>query len=483
KREEIINSAIEKLDNACPRALQDPEQANAFIRHLIQLAVPFLSGMAKMKSWFTPPTENRLETFQVAAKQLTRANLLVFSGTPREIAAHIMDYLDNPSLMAMRLVSAAACDQAEKKLIPHCLKFDQLAIGSSADGYTYYEHVNIPAVRIKLENIARKEEAAIAQFVVTDNEALFAQFIRSLAKNKHVKTLHLDLGSNRLGKNTRVLTRVIQRLSLLPNLTSLDVDGNYLDDRGAEIISVLPNLMHLNIRLNQLGPSGAGFISRLSTLMRLEIGGNQIGDRGAESISTLSKLTDLEISRSGMGWRGVEFLSRLPKLTSLNIGSNDLGETGAETLSSLSNITNLSTGWNQLGKAGAEPISKLPNLTRLDIRSNGLEDTDTQFLSTLQNLTNLNIGWNKTGKVAGQFISTLPKLMRLHIDHNELEDVDAEFISTLPNLTTLDISGNCLTGVSAERIVKLKNIKNLDIRFNPLGDKHMWLSENTIGTI
>ncbi|MCD6026845.1 MAG: hypothetical protein K0R08_1364, partial [Solimicrobium sp.] len=32
KREEIINSAIEKLDNACPRALQDPEQANAFIR-------------------------------------------------------------------------------------------------------------------------------------------------------------------------------------------------------------------------------------------------------------------------------------------------------------------------------------------------------------------------------------------------------------------------------------------------------------------
>ncbi|MCD6027802.1 MAG: hypothetical protein K0R08_2321, partial [Solimicrobium sp.] len=28
KREQIINSAIEKLDNACPRALQDPEQAN-----------------------------------------------------------------------------------------------------------------------------------------------------------------------------------------------------------------------------------------------------------------------------------------------------------------------------------------------------------------------------------------------------------------------------------------------------------------------
>jgi hypothetical protein len=483
EEEDIMTSAMEKLDNSYPRALQDPEQANAFIRHLIRLAVPCLSGIEKVKSWLSNSTENRLlDAFLVAASRVTRSNLLVFCGIPREIAAQIVDYLDHSSLQAMRLVSIAARDQAEKKLIPKNLKFDQLAINSSPDGHTYYEHVNIPSICIKLQNIARKEEASLAQFVVTDNEALFAQFIKSLAKNKQVKNIQLNLDSNGLGKNVRVLMRISQLLSLLPNLTSLEIDGTSLGDRGAGMISELPNLTHLSIRLNQIGPVGAGFIARMSNLKSLDIGSNSIGDKGVELVSSLSKLTNLRLGSSSIGWSGVGSLTKLPKLTSLHIGSNRMGKRGAEAISTLTNLTDLSTGWNQLGRAGTDHISKLTNLTSLDIRSNGLDDSDAQSLSALQNLTSLNIGDNKTGKGA-QFISTIPNLTSLYIADNELGDEDAQFIPTMPNLTSLDISSNSLTDATAGEVVKLKHLKNLDIRYNPLSNQYHWLKKNTIGTI
>ncbi|MCD6026273.1 MAG: hypothetical protein K0R08_792, partial [Solimicrobium sp.] len=92
--EDIITFALKRLGKSCPSVHQKSEQVNALIQLLIQLATPPLSGMENIKNWFSNSTESRaIEGFVLAVNHLNRSNSFVFSGTPREIAAQIVDYL------------------------------------------------------------------------------------------------------------------------------------------------------------------------------------------------------------------------------------------------------------------------------------------------------------------------------------------------------------------------------------------------------
>ncbi|MCD6026596.1 MAG: hypothetical protein K0R08_1115 [Solimicrobium sp.] len=398
--EEMIAYAVEKLGLLCPGLLQEPEQSNVFALDLIKLASFPLTGKLVGRNLLADSRGNpATELFERAVKSHTRSTLPLFASL-RKIDSHIVSYLDNPSLRAMRMVSVAARDQAEKKLIPQCLNFNQLEKESGPRGCTYFEHVNIARVRLKL-------------VAITGNVALFAQFVTSLAKNNHIQTIHLDLSWNGLGKDIPMLSAVVQALSLLPNLKSLNIKRNHIGNAGAELISRLATLTSLDISSNQLGHAGAESIAKLTALTELDIGSNYVRDGGAACISKLLNLTSLDIRGNQIGEAGAECISRLPNLTSLNIRGNELRDAGAAFISTLSTLTSLDIYWNNIGKTGAELISRLPDLTNLDISDNELGDAGAQFISRLPKLKSLNISNNELGGTGKELISRLQKLNRL----------------------------------------------------------------------
>jgi len=281
-QEEIITSSIERLGEFCPDTLQEPTNANEFILRLIKLTSSPLAEIGESSSQLFNSIENPVEKFVQAVRDLTRLSQPVF-GLPPEIEAHMVGYIDNRALWAMRLVSVAAHHQAERLITWH-LNFNDLWCGGKSiyPWCAYFEQVNVPTLSIKFDNIARHPD-------------LFAQFITSLVKNKHVVDIQLDLSYCALGDDTQALSIITQALSRLPHLTTLNFRGNRLGSEGAELVSGLRNVKNLDISRNNLMDEAAVFISTMSNLMSLDISHNLINSTGAGVIFNMD-LTSMDIS-------------------------------------------------------------------------------------------------------------------------------------------------------------------------------------------
>jgi small GTP-binding protein len=248
---------------------------------------------------------------------------------------------------------------------------------------------------------------------------------------------------------------------------------------GAQAIAQhLPQLTSLNIEGNEIGEAGAQAIAQhLSQLTSLNIGGNEIGEAGAQAIAQhLSQLTSLNIWHNEIGEAGAQAIAQhLPQLTSLNIWHNEIGEAGAQAIAQhLPQLTSLDIGGNEIGEAGAQAIAQhLPQLTSLDIGHNEIGEAGAQAIAQhLSQLTSLDIGFNQIGAAGAQAIAQhLPQLTSLNIEGNEIGEAGAQAIAQhLSQLTSLDIGGNEIGAAGAQAIAQhLSQLTSLDIGGNEIG--------------
>ncbi len=233
----------------------------------------------------------------------------------------------------------------------------------------------------------------------------------------------------------------------LAGLTSLNLGGNWLGDRGQAAAAM----------------TALGQCENLSGLTSLNLGDNWLGDRG-QAVAVLEALGQC---------------NNLFQLTSLNLGDNWLGEEGQATAAmqalaactNLSHLTTLDLAYNWLGREGQAAAAmtalggctNLSNLTSLNLGGNGLGDEGQAVAAlealaactNLSRLTLLNLGSNWLGEEGqataamralgqcGQFKS----LRTLDLSDNEIytaEDVqplcDAILANRFPAIERVRIS-------------------------------------------
>jgi len=280
KQDEIMALALEKLAEFCPLALQIPAKAKEFIKCLIELTSSPLAEVGRKNSELGNSRENPVQAFVKEVRHLTRLNQPVF-GFPPETDVHIVDYLDQSSLQTMRLVSIAAHNEVQRRInwrLDFDTRFQQEKTHYWCD---YFEQINVPTLMIKLDNL-----------YVRPNKWLISQFIASLAKNKHVKAIQLDISGSQLGIVSHALSNITEALVTLPNLTTLNIGHNFLGRRDVKLISSLMQIKSLNIDRNNLMDDGAEeLISSMPNLTNLTIINNQLSPHAQKFISAMPNLT------------------------------------------------------------------------------------------------------------------------------------------------------------------------------------------------
>jgi small GTP-binding protein len=228
-----------------------------------------------------------------------------------------------------------------------------------------------------------------------------------------------------------------QRLSILTELSSLNLCHDQIDDEGAASLSNLTQLTSLNLHNNPIGAAGAASLASLPQLTSLNLSDNIIGAAGAAGLADLKKLTTLNLSKCQIGGAGAASLAGLKHLTSLNLRSNQIGDEGAAALAAFTQLTSLDLGYNKIGDEGAAALSALTQLTTLNLWNNQIGDEGAASLATLIQLTSLDLGNNQIGDEGAAALAALTQLTNLDLSNNPV--VTTTPFATLRRLTSLNL--------------------------------------------
>lgn len=210
--------------------------------------------------------------------------------------------------------------------------------------------------------------------------------------SKRVSSLHLS--SVKLNVGSVILfglpsaTSLLQSLSGMTQLTSLNLSGNLLE-RNIETL--------------------ANCISNFTQLQLLNLGNNNLGNSMSLLVPSIAKLTQLTALNLAYNWinkHNIELLAsiRLPNLTILNLSRNPLDKC-KRTLHM----------W----------LNTMPGITNLDLSSTYIYFSKIpSFFENMKNLQSLTLSDNKIGKSEAlmlfRTIKELPNIKEINLSNNDI---------------------------------------------------------------
>lgn len=242
-------------------------------------------------------------------------------------------------------------------------------------------------------------------------------------------------------------------LAVMPDLTSLTLNGCAMTSEQLASLSLAPGLKQLHLSdcsLSTLAP-----LSSLTQLEVLDLSDNYISDlsplgnctalqdlnlysNGVADVTPLAKLTNLQIvDLSSNSLTDVSALSACTKLEELYLSGNQL--TSVDCIGSMPSLRIFAASKNKLTEISA--VSACVQLERLDVSENVLESID--GLENIATLHYININYNDV-KVLPTFPSNC-QLQQFYAAHNFLEDITG--LSDLPQLNYVDIDYNNVSSI------------------------------------
>lgn len=305
--------------------------------------------------------------------------------------------------------------------------------------------------------------------------------------------------------NTSFIT-LLEKISSLPKLTSLDLSRNSFKKIGANALvphlAKMKNLRKLNLSMNCFGDSGAvelaPSLKMLTYLEILDLSSNSFKKIGAKalapSLTMMTRLKELDLSSNCLGYSGAVALApslkMLTDLEILNLSNNYFKELGTVTLApSLARMTNLKTlnfASNDIKQFGAVSLSPslkmLRDLKILDLSSNYIEATGIALLAPtlamMTSLTSLNLGSNYINDVGPSSLEQLRDFVDWYNDatsmsqETELTKKDVKmvasmtaYIETIRRVITLDTRDLGLKSL-AHSLAMMTNLRSLDLSNN-----------------
>ncbi|MCD6027110.1 MAG: hypothetical protein K0R08_1629, partial [Solimicrobium sp.] len=138
-----------------------------------------------------------------------RQSQSIFELPLKDVDSKILNYLDNSSLLAMRLVSKVASVRASEKLKSTFIDFEKICSSNLSLFHLceLYENLTLPFISVKVN-------------VRKDKLTLFTQFMKSLSKNSNIKSIELCMAYSHLGDSGAFV------VSTVSNIINLNISGN-----------------------------------------------------------------------------------------------------------------------------------------------------------------------------------------------------------------------------------------------------------------
>jgi hypothetical protein len=199
---------------------------------------------------------------------------------------------------------------------------------------------------------------------------------------------------DRGGMDAAYVEMLLQRLSGLHELQSLDLHLSQLTPGVPAALSQLPQLKNLKIRAGSPAAGGEQLshqcllaIGKMARLERLELSGMMIKSESLTCIGGLAKLRSLAIMGAETPNGEEPLLSSLPpmpRLASLNLSYSQLQEHDLLRITTLPRLTSLSLAGAVISADGWAELSQLDFLEELEIGNS--EDDDVGLAAKLESL-------------------------------------------------------------------------------------------------
>ncbi|KAK6916406.1 Leucine-rich repeat [Dillenia turbinata] len=233
-------------------------------------------------------------------------------------------------------------------------------------------------------------------------------------------------------------------------------------------LTCTPDSLHIqSITLDFAGYSGtlSPLISLLSQLTNLDLSNNFFFGTIPSSLSSLSLLTSLSLRSNSFSGSLPSSLSSLKSLQSLDISYNYLSGYLPNSLVSLSSLRRLDLSFNKF--SGSLP--KLPNsLIELALKNNFLSGyLSSSSFSGLYAVEVVELSSNSFSGSIQPWFFQLPSLQQVNLYNNSLTHVDIPAGSN-SDLVAIDLSFNKIEGNLPSNFYTYPRLSSLSLRYNHL---------------
>lgn len=260
--------------------------------------------------------------------------------------------------------------------------------------------------------------------------------------------------------------------SFSPRLRRLCLSG-IADGQRLENLSLLKNLTDLNIGgiILDAVRDGLGMLSGLTALKILKMKGANLGSNRVEFLTLLPHLQSLDIACTRI--ESLVFLRSLTKLTQLSLWGNDLGEMDTDPIGDLISMGDLDLGSTQVSVSVSQQLMHLACLSRLDVCETSLGDECLELLSVHLNLAFLNLERTCITDKSVVAIAQMSRLENLNVMGQSVSDAGLAHLANCSKLNTLNLASTQVTGVGLAHLAQIQTLTDINLNGTNMTDEDM----------
>ena len=297
-----------------------------------------------------------------------------------------------------------------------------------------------------------------------------------------IKTLGGEYSLDESGKVTGVdlsnawLTDTdAEKLSLLPNLESINLAYTKITDRALEHLIPLPNVKNLNLYYAEyVTDAGIAHLKEWKNLEHLNVRGSKVTSTVFEHVLEMPKLKSLDVGFSRVSDELFEVLVGLDHLERFAFGGNEMSGVCLPLLKLLPSLRELDISGSQRTDSGLwrialtdfnlDHIVQLGQLERLNIGETSITDRGVARLAEMKNLDTLDLhSTSVTARgIAALADADMPKLRRLRLWQAQgIDDSAVPHFLKMKNLEVLELQETSVTDAGLEQLAEMKGLKRL----------------------
>lgn len=262
-------------------------------------------------------------------------------------------------------------------------------------------------------------------------------------------------------------------LEYVPNLTTLYLDDDKIQEIGVNTFKYVPKLRILHLSRNSISNLPDGVFENLSELQQLHLWKNELTALTNKSFIGLKQLKSLELSNNKISSLDDDTFAELVELVNISLRSNNLQVVTSNIFKHNTALELVRMGNNPELSLSDYVFANLTNLLKVNIDNSNLEDLPEHVFEGCINLTELSLRNNNITKLPEIVFENLTKLKRLFLDGNKIKILPDNIFSSMISLEILDLEGNDLEEINDSVFRKISNLVALNLQNNKIATIHL----------
>lgn len=255
-------------------------------------------------------------------------------------------------------------------------------------------------------------------------------------------------------------------------MTSLDLSGSRVTDKGLSYLTKWRNLRHLYLDDMNITDRGIQQLQSMNRLETLALSGTQITDKGVERLVGMKRLRKLFLKGTMISDAGLASVAKLPDLRQLCLTKTRVSDAGLSYLQSTP-IESMHLVGTRVTDVGARNLSKMASLHELQLKSTALTDSGLQALSHLPALSYLDVEHTDITDEGVKSLTGSKSIVHLDLSRNRIGDKALKYLETMPNLKELELAYTVVTDRGVESLKSLPSLRNVDLTRTSIDDGAM----------